>query len=282
MPKMISSQPQPSSSGNDYGNVFDRRMQDRVICGDCVEIMPLLPPVDFIFADPPFNIGIRYDGDSSRDSMTEAGYRAFTERWMDEAWKICKGVMCIHGPDKMIDLVILWMYKNNLANNRVAWVNWMYNFGQCIDSNWVDARCHCIILARNPKKYIWNPDAVRVESLRASEYGDNRVFDTEKGGMRVPGTVWGTQMDGKFWGRVTGNSKERRKLHSNQLPEKYVGRLIQAYTNEGSTVLDPFGGSGTTITVAEALKRKPVTIERSSQYCESIRERMMNGSVHFS
>jgi site-specific DNA-methyltransferase (adenine-specific) len=88
-------------------------------------------------------------------------------------------------------------------------------------------------------------------------------------------------MDGKFWGRVTGNSKERRKNHDNQLPEKYVGRLIQAYTNPGSTVLDPFGGSGTTIVVAEALKRSPITIERSAIYCESIRERLMNGSVQF-
>jgi site-specific DNA-methyltransferase (adenine-specific) len=276
----------PSSSGSpaaedSFHDVFSRRVQDRVIRGNCIEIMPKLPPVDFIFADPPFNIGKKYAGDDTRDHMTQTEYREFTDQWLDAAWKICKGVMCIHGPDKLVDLVILWMFKNNLAQNRVAWVNWMYNFGQCISSNWVDARCHCLIFARNPNKYVWNDDAVRVESLRASEYGDNRVFDTEKGGMRVPGTVWGTQMDGKFWGRVTGNSKERRKNHDNQLPEKYVGRLIQAYTNPGSTVLDPFGGSGTTIVVAEALKRSPITIERSAIYCESIRERLMNGSVQF-
>lgn len=36
---------------------------NKVYLGDCIEIMRTLPDasVDLVFADPPFNIGIKYD-----------------------------------------------------------------------------------------------------------------------------------------------------------------------------------------------------------------------------
>jgi len=37
---------------------------DRIICGDCLKVMPTLPEksIDLIIADPPYNIGIdRWD-----------------------------------------------------------------------------------------------------------------------------------------------------------------------------------------------------------------------------
>jgi DNA modification methylase len=74
--------------------------------------------------------------------------------------------------------------------------------------------------------------------------------------MRVPGNVWGIPSDGEYWGRVQGNSKERRQGHPNQLPEVYLERLIRAYTDENDIVVDPFVGSGTTPVVARALKRR--------------------------
>ncbi len=85
--------------------------------------------------------------------------------------------------------------------------------------------------------------------------------------------------DGPFWGRVQGTSKERWKGHPNQLPERYMERLIRAYTNVGDHVLDPFGGSGTTAVVCQALGRRCTTIDISHANCVSIRRRLERGAV---
>ena len=40
-----------------------RTMRDKIICGDCIEILGKVkkPFADLVFADPPFNIGYEYD-----------------------------------------------------------------------------------------------------------------------------------------------------------------------------------------------------------------------------
>lgn len=252
----------------------------RVIQGDCISMMSskkglLSSGYNFIFADPPFNIGQKYN--DYRDKIAAGEYREFTRTWMFEAWRNCSpngGILVIHGPDALAELCLEFAREHEMP--RIAWVNWMYNFGQCTRAQWVDARCHCLIFANGT--YTWNPDDVLIESARV-RYGDKRVNETERGGRRVPGTVWGTPDDGPFWGRVNGNSQERRKDHPNQLPERYLERLIRAYTNPGDRILDPFGGSGTTIVVAKALQRKCDTIEISEASVASIKERLSKGAV---
>jgi hypothetical protein len=49
--------------------------------------------------------------------------------------------------------------------------------------------------------------------------------------------------------------------YQTQKPEALLERIIQASTNEGDTVLDPFCGCGTTIAVAQRLKRGWIGID---------------------
>ena len=51
------------------------------------------------------------------------------------------------------------------------------------------------------------------------------------------------------------------KGHPAPFPDEIPYRLIQLYTVQGETVLDPFGGSGTTMKVAKNLKRTSVVYE---------------------
>ena len=55
------------------------------------------------------------------------------------------------------------------------------------------------------------------------------------------------------------------------LPEFFIRML----TDEGDTVLDPFGGSNTTGWVAESLERRWVTIDVEEDYVENSRFRWM-------
>lgn len=245
----------------------------KVVHGDCREVLasgkhrPKLA-----FADPPFNIGHGYVG--FVDKFDD--YEAFTKEWVSALWEVTDGVMCLHGPDHVATIYVDLEKELGFRKNRIAWVNWHYRFGQCHRSNWIDARCHCLIYAKSVN-YTWNPEAVLVESDRATTYADKRIHETENGGKRLPGTVWGVPSDGAYWGRVTGNSKERWKNHPNQLPIRYIQRIVRAYSNPGDLVLDPFCGSGTTGLVAVREGRDFVGVDVSEPNAASARERIRNG-----
>jgi site-specific DNA-methyltransferase (adenine-specific) len=50
--------------------------------------------------------------------------------------------------------------------------------------------------------------------------------------------------------------------------------LVQLVTPPGGTVLDPFGGSGSTAQAALAVGRKPILIEREAQWFADARRRI--------
>ena len=270
-------------------------MTVEVLCGDCREVIPKQGLFDLIFCDPPFNIGQAYQGYYDKREPTE--FEAFTSEWIAACWAALKpnGVLILHGPD---DLADMYLFNARLLKmKRRTWINWRYGFGQCSRSNWVDARCHAIVYVKGPD-FTWNPDDVLIVSDRV-KYGDKRVNETERGGKRLPGTVWGIPSDGvewmlpaewqglydvipgdgKNWGRVVGNSAERVPDRPNQLPEVYLERLIRAYTNPGDRILDPFCGTGTTAVVADALGRDCVTIDVTAEAVFAACERLKRGAV---
>ena len=59
---------------------------------------------------------------------------------------------------------------------------------------------------------------------------------------------------------LSGNKAERLN-YPTQKPEALLERIINASSNEGDVVLDPFCGCGTTINVAERLKRRWIGID---------------------
>jgi tRNA/tmRNA/rRNA uracil-C5-methylase (TrmA/RlmC/RlmD family) len=64
------------------------------------------------------------------------------------------------------------------------------------------------------------------------------------------------------------------KPHPTQKPVQLVRYLVEAYTNEGDTVFDPFVGSGTTAIACQQLKRHFIAVERNPEYVAIARERL--------
>jgi DNA methylase len=58
------------------------------------------------------------------------------------------------------------------------------------------------------------------------------------------------------------------------MPEQVLGRIIRACSNSGEVVLDPFGGSGTTLAVAKRLNRRFLGFELSPDYAAAIQTRL--------
>lgn len=64
------------------------------------------------------------------------------------------------------------------------------------------------------------------------------------------------------------------KNHSAAFPEELPGWFIKLFTKENDTVLDPFMGSGTTLIVANRMKRNSIGIDIVSEYCEMVRNQL--------
>jgi site-specific DNA-methyltransferase (adenine-specific) len=60
------------------------------------------------------------------------------------------------------------------------------------------------------------------------------------------------------------------KSHSAAFPEALPEHFINLFTREGDTVLDPFMGSGTTITVAERMARNAIGVEILREYYDMV------------
>jgi DNA modification methylase len=68
--------------------------------------------------------------------------------------------------------------------------------------------------------------------------------------------------------------------HFATFPLELIKPCVLAGCPEGGTILDPFGGSGTTGVVAKALKRNSILIELNPKYCK-MAEKRINGNSMF-
>lgn len=67
------------------------------------------------------------------------------------------------------------------------------------------------------------------------------------------------------------------KGHSAAFPEELPEWFIKLFTKEEDIVLDPFMGSGTTLVVAERMRRNSIGIEIVPEYYQLVKESIKNG-----
>jgi len=249
---------------------------------DCIAGMQQLPDgcVDLAFADPPFNIGYEYDVYDDRRQAEE--YLDWSARWMREVVRVLKpnGTFWLAiGDEFAAELKVLMQRELGLVCR--SWVVWYYTFGVNCKLKFSRSHAHLFHMVKDPRDFVFNVEDIRVPSARQLVYGDRRA--NPKG--RLPDDTWilrpqdapfAFQPDEDTWyfPRVCGTFKERAGWHGCQMPEQLLGRIIRACSHEGGMVLDPFGGSGTTLAVAKKLKRQYLGFELSEQYAQQIQARL--------
>ena len=249
---------------------------------DCIKGMLSLPEgsVDLAFADPPFNIG--YDYDVYEDKMKAEEYLAWSKEWGSALVRALKpdGTFWLAiGDDFAAELKLL--FQRELGLTCRSWVIWYYTFGVNCKAKFSRSHTHLFYFVKNPKKFTFNDAEIRVPSARQLVYGDARA--DARG--RLPDDTWilrpqdlpeGFTPDEDTWyiPRVCGTFKERAGWHGCQMPEQLLGRIIKLCSNPGELVIDPFGGSGTTLVVAKKLGRKFIGYELSENYAEQIEKRL--------
>jgi len=255
---------------------------DRVHQGDCLDLLTRMADgsVHLAFADPPFNIG--YDYDTYDDRRSADDYLDWSKRWMAEIVRVLK-------PDGTFWLAIGDEYAAELKVTATrelgltcrSWVVWYYTFGVNCKQKFSRSHAHIFHFVKDPEAFTFNTEAIRVPSARELVYGDRRA--NPQG--RLPDDTWilrpqdlpegfGADADTWYFPRVCGTFKERSGWHGCQMPEQLLGRIIRASSNPGDVVLDPFGGSGTTLAVAKKLGRSFLGLELSEAYAARINERL--------
>jgi len=241
-----------------------QKFLNRIICGDSIEVLGKVdkPFTDLIFADPPFNIGYKYD--KYYDKVKKKNYIAWTKEWMS----VCKNVLKPHGSfyiaigdDYAANVKIIADELGLIMRN---WIIWHYTFGQQTKTKFARAHTHIFYFVYDETNFTFNDHAVRVPSDRQLIYNDKRANPVGK----MPDDVWGG------YPRVCGTFKERAGWHPCQMPESLLKRIIAASSNQGDCVLDPFSGSGTTAAAACQLGRSYVGIEISEEYVENSNKRL--------
>jgi DNA modification methylase len=237
---------------------------NRIIGGDCIEVLSEIdkPFADLIFADPPFNIGYKYD--KYYDKVKSKNYIAWTKNWMTACKKVLKphGSFYIAiGDDYAANVKILADELGLVMRN---WIIWYYTFGQQTKSKFARSHTHIFYFVNDKKNFTFNDRAIRVPSDRQLIYNDKRANPVGK----MPDDVW-TQFS-----RVCGTFKERAGWHPCQMPESLLNRIIAVSSNPGECVFDPFIGSGTTAAAAYQLNRKYSGIDISNDYVKNANKRL--------
>jgi site-specific DNA-methyltransferase (adenine-specific) len=257
-------------------------MLGRVHQGDCIARMDALPAgsVGLAFADPPFNIGYGYDVYDDRKGCEE--YLDWSRRWMAAVHRVLAptGAFWLAiGDEYAAELKVI--AHRDLGFHLRSWVVWYYTFGVHCKKKFTRSHVHLFHFVKDATRYTFDDEAIRVPSARQLVYGDKRANP----GGRIPDDTWilrpqqipgGLPPEHDTWyaSRVCGTFKERAGWHGCQMPEQVLGRILLACSAPGDVVLDPFGGSGTTLAVAKKLGRPFLGFELSPEYAASIAARL--------
>lgn len=254
---------------------------------DCIDGLKEIPEgsIDLAFADPPFNIGYTYD--VYEDKRAAEDYIDWTRRWGSGVVRALKpdgSFWLAIGDDFAAELKIV--FQRDLGLVCRSWVVWYYTFGVHCKYKFARSHTHLFHFVKNPKKFTFNVPAIRVLSARQTVYGDSRGNPDG----RLPDDTWilrpqdvpecfEASEDVWYFPRVCGTFKERAGWHGCQMPEQLLGRIIKVSSNADETVLDPFGGSGTTLVTAKKLGRKFLGFELSPAYAKNIHARLQATQV---
>jgi site-specific DNA-methyltransferase (adenine-specific) len=244
--------------------------------GDCLDILPGLLDacVDTVFADPPFNLGKHYGG-KVNDNRAEREYILWCQRWMDECIRVLKpgGAFFLYNIPKWNVLLGHYLLQRGMKFRH--WIVVNIKFGLPIPGRLYPSHYSMLYYTKG-KPRTFRRIRTPIETCRHCK-GEIKDYGGHRGAMNKDGVnltdVWNDIPPVRHW---KFKSKKRR---ANALSTKLLDRVVEVSTEEGDTVLDPFGGSGTTFAVCERKERRWLGIELLST--DAIVERLSAEDLHY-
>jgi len=255
-------------------------LANRLINGSCLEQLREIPDnsIDFVFTDPPYNLGKKYSGYT--DDLEIKEYFNWCDKWIAELARVLK-------PGRTLTLlnIPIWSIRHFLFMETILqfqnWITW--------DALSYPVRlimpAHYTILAfskgvsRELPGLIGEAGQTSVpsaplafESLKplAEGYCLRSSCVKYRQAMQANDRAPLTDL---WWDIHRLKHNSRRVDHPTQLPPHLMYRLISIFTKPDEIVLDCFNGSGTTTLTAHQLGRQYIGIEKSEKYIRIAQER---------
>jgi len=199
-------------------------------------------PEGLVITDPPYNQGYAYN--QYKDRMTEVEYIQLLAR-------IPRPCVIIHYPEETINLlpkafdekceqIVCWVYNSNTGKQSrlISWWGCKPDF-------------------RKVRQEYKNLNDKRIQKRIAEGETGAKLYD--------------------WWeiNQVKNVSKEKTN-HPCQIPELLIERIIITTAEPGQLIIDPFGGSGTTVKVAQTFGFDSMCFEIDADYCKIIEHRTSN------
>lgn len=221
--------------------------------GDCIPWMESLEPgsVDVVFADPPFNLNKDY-GKGINDKLKEQEYIDWSHKWISAAVPLLSngGALWIYNLPRwniMLGAYIMEKWPNLLFRHQIAV---SMKTGLPIPGKLSPAH-YSLLYFTNGKPRSFTRPRIPIEVCR---HCGREIHDY--GGHRNKMNPEGVNLTDIWTDLSPVRHKKTKWRTANALPEKLLERVLSISSQPGDTVLDPFGGSGTTYAVAERMHRK--------------------------
>ena len=225
--------------------------------GDCLQLLPHIQDdsVDLVFADPPFNLKKLYPSNID-DNLKSDQYIKWCEKWIDGCVRILKP-----GGSLFLWNIPKWnSYFAGYLNERLTFRHWISVDIKCslpIQGRLYPSHYSLLYYCKGIKPCTFAPDRLQME-ICPHCLGDLKDYGGYKDKMNPLGVSLSD-----VWYDIppVRHAKYKKRNGINELSVKLMDRIIEMSSNEGDTIFDPFGGSGTTYSVAEIKKRKWIGIE---------------------
>ncbi len=271
-----------------------------VYFGDNLESLKSMPDesVQLIYIDPPFNTGrTQKRGTATTKRVTEGGrvgfkghqyetvrqtvlsyddefadYWAFLEPRLEEAWRLLNetGTLYLHldyRESHYAKVLLDALFGRDSFLNEIIWA---YDYGGKSKNRWPAKHDTILVYVKDPAKYFFNSTEVDREPYMAPG-----LVTPEKVALgKLPTDVW--------WHTIVSPTGKEKTGYPTQKPLGILRRIIQASSKPGDTVLDFFGGSGTTGAAAAELGRNFILCDQNPESIAVMKERFAKSGVSVS
>ena len=222
---------------------------NKVICGDCLELLKEIPDnsVDLVLTDPPYGINFKSNMDTKNrfERIINDNDLSFFEPFIKEAFRILKDNTC---------LCLFCRF-----DNYPSFYNIVKKYGFNIKN--------CLIWEKN--KALGGLGDMESSFLNNYEFilfamkGRNILFKNRKG--RQFGLI-----------KDSSISNPLQLVYPTQKPLNILKKLIDITTKENDIVLDCFAGSGSTLVASKQINRNFIGIDINKKAVKIAEERLKN------
>jgi len=240
-----------------FSEVLSGQIQGKLVVGDCLEVMPLIPDksIDMILCDLPYGTtACKWD----------------TIIPFEPLWEQYKRIIKDHGA---IVLTASQPFTSFLITSNIKWFKYCWVWDKVIGTGFQTAKYQP--MKAHEDVVVFGKGTVNYYPIKTKR--DKPIKGYATASDHCPGAEYDIEMrtyTDKYPISILTFQKVKKTIHPTQKPVSLFEYLIKTYTKENEIVLDNCIGSGTTAIAAQNLNRRWIGIELDKEYFNLANERI--------